>query len=77
VNPAQFGKLYVQHEKNERAMVRAINRWQKTRDQLRRADRTLAKETGEQYPDAGDVRDLGTPEQHARARKLGVAKRKR
>ena len=44
VTPAKAARLIVKLEEAETAMLRAINKWTKLRQQVRRADRTLAKE---------------------------------
>lgn len=44
MTPAKAARLIVKLEEAETAMLRAINKWTKLRAQVRRADRSLAKE---------------------------------
>lgn len=44
MTPAKAARLIVKLEEAETAMLRAVNKWTKLRAQVRRADRTLAKE---------------------------------
>ena len=67
MTPAKAAKLIVKLEDAESAMLRAINKWTKLRAQVRRADKSLAKEaehiragavqSGELHP--GDLHPRG------------------
>lgn len=67
MTPAKAARLIVKLEEAETAMLRAVNKWTKLRAQVRRADRTLAKErehvrghdvqSGELHP--GDLHPAG------------------
>jgi hypothetical protein len=61
---AKFAKLLAQLTSDESDMRRAFNKWNKTRKQVERAEKTLNKKDRQRLNDWRDLADGARPEIH-------------